>query len=132
VNAINSHTSTNYIEFAASFPVTGRDFSFLQHIQRESDGTYVVSWHSIKDPSIPKKKGVVRASMGNSGFIITPIKPFEPSQPMRSLVTFVVQFDYKGKSMLFKIKSSRLDSSQCNESDYRQSAYDSLFCWRRT
>ena len=107
VTAINSHTSTNYIEFAPSFPVTGRDFSFLQYIHRQSDGTYVVSWHSIKDDSIPKKKGVVRAAMGNSGFIITPIKPYEPSQPMRSLVTFVVQFDYKGKTTLdkrFKIK----------------------------
>jgi len=49
----------------------------------------VVLWRSVKDPDVPKKKGIVRANMGTSGFVITPLQS-------NSLVTLVLQFDLKG------------------------------------
>jgi hypothetical protein len=93
IYTVNSTTSTNYFEFAPFFPVAGRDVCFLQHIKRDNNGSIIVSWHSIKDPEVPKKKGVVRAAMGTSGFVITPLKT---TIPLSCLVTFVVQFDLKG------------------------------------
>ena len=60
VSTIDPHTTLNYFEFAPFFPMSGRDFSFVQHVQLQPDNSIIVSWHSVKDNSIPKKKGLVR------------------------------------------------------------------------
>ncbi len=93
IHNLNETTSTNYFEFSPFFPVAGRDVCFLQHIHKQKNGSVIVGWHSAKDPDVSKKKGIVRASMGTSGFVITPIKS---CVPLACLVTFVVQFDLKG------------------------------------
>ena len=89
IHSINNQLSTNYMEFAAQFPVSGRDTCFIQYRTRQNDGSYIVAWNSVKDPEMPKRKGIVRAMMANSGFVIVPLQT-------SSLVTFVLQFDLKG------------------------------------
>jgi len=89
IHTINSQLSTNYMEFAAQFPVSGRDTCFIQYRTRHDGGSYIVAWNSVKDPEMPKRKGIVRAMMANSGFVISPLQN-------NSLVTFVLQFDLKG------------------------------------
>src|SRR5690606_31911027 len=71
---INDRLSINYLEFAPYFPVQGRDVCFVQYLSRQRNGTYVVLWNSIKDPDLPKKKGVVRATMATSGFVVAPLQ----------------------------------------------------------
>jgi len=89
IHTLNSNTSTNYFEFGPWFPVSAREVVFVQYTTRQNDGTYVVAWHSVDDPDVSKKKGVVRATMGTSGFVISPLQN-------QSLVTFILQFDLKG------------------------------------
>eukprot|EP01116_Phalansterium_solitarium_P012778 TRINITY_DN2935_c1_g1_i1.p1 TRINITY_DN2935_c1_g1~~TRINITY_DN2935_c1_g1_i1.p1 ORF type:complete len:406 (-),score=111.93 TRINITY_DN2935_c1_g1_i1:326-1543(-) len=91
VHQLNPRTSTCYFEFAPYHPVAARDVCFLQYLTKYRDGTYVVSWQSVDDPAVPRKKGVVRATMGTSGFVIAPF-----SKSSKSLVTFVLQFDLNG------------------------------------
>jgi len=85
--------SLNYFEFAPWFPVSARDVVFMQYAGKNpsssSANSYVVYWHSAEDPETQKRKGVIRASMGTSGFVISPLQK-------NSLVTFILQFDLKG------------------------------------
>lgn len=88
IRTVNEKIRVNYLEFAPFFPVSGRDACFLQYITKRGK-SFVVSWHSVRDVDAPKKKGLVRAKMGPSGFVISPLQS-------HSLVTFVLQFDLKG------------------------------------
>jgi hypothetical protein len=88
IRTVSEKISINYLEFAPFFPVSGRDACFLQYITKRGK-SFVVSWHSVSDVDAPKKKGIVRAKMGPSGFVISPLQN-------HSLVTFVLKFDLKG------------------------------------
>jgi hypothetical protein len=89
IRKLSDNTSINYLELAPWFPVSARDVCFIQYVKKEKNGTYIVAWRSVEDPLVPKKRGVVRALMSTSGFVITPLQ-------RQSLVTFVLQFDLKG------------------------------------
>eukprot|EP01118_Nematostelium_gracile_P006731 TRINITY_DN2171_c0_g1_i1.p1 TRINITY_DN2171_c0_g1~~TRINITY_DN2171_c0_g1_i1.p1 ORF type:complete len:252 (+),score=58.45 TRINITY_DN2171_c0_g1_i1:193-948(+) len=89
VQTYDDATTTNYLEFAPWFTLSARDVCFLQHAKKLRDGSYVVCWRSVEEPLVPRRRGIVRAKMSTSGFVITPLQ-------RQSLVTFVLQFDLKG------------------------------------
>lgn len=80
------------------WPVSGREVLFVQTAARKPDGTILVLWwpDETAEARIKQRKGVVRASVGPSGFVIQPLDE-SVTGPDRQvcLTTCVLQFDMK-------------------------------------
>jgi hypothetical protein len=98
VRRINAYSGFNCVEFAAVWPVSGREVLFVQTAARKADGTILVLWwpDETAEARIKPRKGVVRASVGPSGFVIQPLDE-SVTGPDRQvcLTTCVLQFDMK-------------------------------------
>lgn len=98
VRRINAYSGFNCVEFAAVWPVSGREVLFVQTAARKPDGTILVLWwpDETAEARIKPRKGVVRASVGPSGFVIQPLDE-SVTGPDRQvcLTTCVLQFDMK-------------------------------------
>lgn len=104
LEAKNTDLSLNYMEFGGWFPVANRDVVFLQYVTKRK-AAHVVLWHSCKGNNVTKKSGNVRGKISTSGFVITPL------MNNQSIVTFVLQFNLKGKNCLCQTEPwCRLDS----------------------
>ena len=73
-------------------PIYPRDFVYMVHGNELEDGTVLVTCFSVEDPDIPPQKGVVRAQLYQTGWILKP----DPHNPRRTLGTFIGQVDLKG------------------------------------
>ncbi|KAJ7560195.1 hypothetical protein O6H91_04G118000 [Diphasiastrum complanatum] len=50
-----------------------RDFVFVRYWRRESDGSYVILYHSVTHASCPPHRGFVRARIKSGGYVISPL-----------------------------------------------------------
>jgi hypothetical protein len=98
VRRVNDHTGFNSVEFAGVWPVSGREVCFMQTAARKADGTILVLWYpdAAAEATVKPRKGVVRALVGPSGFMIQPLDVSVTGPDAEvCLITCVLQFDMK-------------------------------------
>jgi hypothetical protein len=77
---IQTITPFEYIlhqEFQLPWPIKNRDFVYNAKAQRNSDGKVILTMKSTNTPKVPGPKGVVRAELINSRYIITPLGKYK-------------------------------------------------------
>lgn len=77
------------------WPSAARDFVVLSSRARDPDGTFVVAATSTTHPEAPEQRGIVRAHIRTSGFVIHDVTPSGSSKPVTKL-TYIVQLDPGG------------------------------------
>ena len=105
---VTSRYSVDYTCYKAPWPVSARDFVFVQGMKLLENGCYVTAATSVEHPQAPSMNGRVRGELHGSGFFIEPIgggsstgteehNIGSSSQELgRCRVSYVAQIDLKG------------------------------------
>eukprot|EP01135_Chromosphaera_perkinsii_P000440 Nk52_evm10s89 gene=Nk52_evmTU10s89 len=129
-----SKYSVDYTCYKAPWPVSARDFVFVQGKKELEDGCFVTAATSVEHHKAPEMNGRVRGELHGSGFFIEPIlreenpgtgevEVFFPENgegtsavrraPGRCKVSYVAQIDLKGWLSPKVVAKVNLDQPMC-------------------
>lgn len=105
VHEFNDHIRLVYELYSAPWPVTNRDFLYINYVQRLPDAI-VSSVFSVEHPSVPPVKNAVRAHTEIGGFVIRDLGQG------RTRVTYTLFMDPRGSIPQMVVNSTQKKQTQ--------------------